>query len=71
MTIQLPGSMEEELRMLATRQGRDVGVIVEEALREYLVAVAITDLDPAEVAEAQAALIGELQDVSEWKGGRG
>jgi predicted transcriptional regulator len=70
MTIELPPSMEEQLRDLAGRQGRDICVLVEEAVREYLEAAAITDLDSAEVAEAQVALVGELCEVPEWKGGR-
>jgi len=66
MTIELARSVEQQLRELASRQGRDVGVLVEEAVREYLVAVAITDLDSAEIAETQVALMGELRDVPEW-----
>ena len=66
MTIELARSVENQLRELASRQGRDVGVLVEEAVREYLVAVAITDLDSAEIAETQVELIGELRDVPEW-----
>lgn len=66
MTIELAGGVEEQLRDLASRQGRDVGTLVEEAVREYLEAAAITDLDPAEVAETQVALLAELRDVPEW-----
>lgn len=66
MTIELASSVEEQLRDLASRQGRDVSALVEEAVREYLEAAAITDLDPAEIAETQVALMGELRDVSEW-----
>jgi predicted transcriptional regulator len=71
MTIQLPRSMEEELRRFAASRGREIGVIIEEAVRDYLEAASITDLEPAEVAEAQAALLGELGEIPEWKGGRG
>ena len=67
MSIELPGSVEEQLRNLAAKQGRDIGALVEEAVRQYLEATAITDLDATQVAEAQAAMLGELPDVSDWK----
>jgi len=41
-------------------------VLVEEAVREYLEAMSITDVDSAEVAETQVALMAELSDVPEW-----
>lgn len=63
----MPHSVEEQLRTLATRQGRDVGALVEEAIRQYLEAAAITDLDADDVTEAQAALLGELPRVPDWK----
>ena len=59
--------VEEQLRNLAAKQGRDVRTLVEEAVRQYLESAAITDLEPTQVAEAQAALLGELPDVSNWK----
>jgi hypothetical protein len=62
--------VEERLRDLAAKQGRDVGVLVEDAVRDYLEAAAITDLGPADAAETQIALISELRDIAEWKGGR-
>ena len=64
MTIELPSSVEEQLRNLAAKQGRDVRTLVEEAVRQYLESAAITDLDATQVAEAQAALLGELPDIS-------
>ena len=67
MNIDLPGSVEEQLRSLAAKQGRDVRTLVEEAIRQYLESAAITDLDATQVAEAQVALLGELPDVSDWK----
>jgi predicted transcriptional regulator len=70
MTIELSRKVEEQLRDLAGRQGREVGALVEDAVREYLEAIAITDLDAAEVAETQVALVGELRGVPEWKDGR-
>jgi predicted transcriptional regulator len=69
MSIELPTSIEEQLRDLAIKQGRDIDAVVEEALREYLEAAAITDLEPEEVAQGQVALVGELQGIPEWKGG--
>jgi len=67
MGIELPVNVEEQLRNLAAKQGRDVRTLVEEAVRQYLESVAITDLDAAQVAETQSALLGELPDVSAWK----
>ncbi len=67
MTIELPGIVEEPLRNLAERQKRDVNTLVAEAVRQYLEAEAITDLDTAEVAEAQLALASELRGVAPWK----
>jgi len=60
MTIELPGNMEEQLRNLAARKGRPPGALVEQAVREYLEAASITDLDPAAVAEAQVTLAAEI-----------
>jgi predicted transcriptional regulator len=67
MTIELPGIVEEQLRHLAAKQGRDVRALVEDAVRQYLESAAITDLDATQVAETQAALVGELPDISDWK----
>ena len=61
MTIELPATIEDQLLDLATRQGRLPAALVEEAVREYLEAVSITDLEPADVAEAQMALVSELR----------
>ena len=63
MTVELSGRVEEQLRDLARRQGRDISVLIEEAVQEYLEAAAITDLNPAKVAESQVALLGELRGV--------
>jgi hypothetical protein len=60
ITVELPRTVEEELRALAVRQGRDVVRLVEDAVRDYLEAAAITDVDEAAVAEVQAKLVGEL-----------
>ena len=69
MSIELPGSIEEQLRKLAAKQGRDVRTLVEEAVRQYLESAAITDLDATQVAETQTALLGELPHVPAWKAG--
>jgi predicted transcriptional regulator len=65
--IELTSSVEEQLRTLAAKQGRDVCALVEEAIRQYLEATAITDVDANELAETQAALLGELPHISDWK----
>jgi len=67
VSIELPGSVEEQLRSLAAKQGRDVRTLVEEAVRQYLESASITDLDALQIAEAQAALLGELPALSDWK----
>ncbi|HEV7667366.1 MAG TPA: ribbon-helix-helix protein, CopG family [Thermoanaerobaculia bacterium] len=69
MTIELPADIEESLRDLAARQGRDISVLVEEVVREYVEAAQITDLTSAEVAETQLALLSELKGIPEWKDG--
>jgi len=67
MSIELPSSVEDQLRNLAAKQGRDVRTLVEEAVRQYLESAAITDLDATQVAETQTSLLGELPHVSDWK----
>ncbi len=69
MTVELATSVEDQLRDLASKQGRDVDRLVEEAIQKYIEAASVTDLDPAEVAEAQVALMGELDEIPEWKDG--
>jgi predicted transcriptional regulator len=69
MTIELTGYVEEQLRDLAGKQGRDVSMLVEEAVQDYLDAAAITDLDSSEIAETQVALLGELRGIPGWNGG--
>ena len=67
MRIDLPSPVADEFRDLAARQGREVRALLMEALRQYLDSVAITDLDQADVAETQSALLRELPDVGRWK----
>ena len=69
MTIELPGSVEKQLRALAAKQGREVRTLVEDAIRQYLETTAITDVEPDELADTQAALLDELPDVPDWKAG--
>lgn len=66
MTIDLPSVVEEQLRDLAKRQNRDIAELIEDAVRQYLEAAAITDVDPKEVAETQAELLTELPPISKW-----
>lgn len=61
MTIELAGTVEEQLRDLATRQGRAIDALLEEAVLQYLEAAAITDLSDEQVAETQLALMGEFR----------
>ena len=68
MMVNLPSDLEVRLRMLADRQSRDIGALVEEAVHLYLEAVAITDLDSAEVSEAQITLVNEHRGISTWEG---
>jgi predicted transcriptional regulator len=67
MNIDLSDGVESQLRILAERQGRDVRALAEEAIQQYLISAAITDLDSTDVAETQARLVGELLNLDEWK----
>jgi predicted transcriptional regulator len=60
MSIELPATVEKELQDLAMAQRRDIHELVEEAVRLYLEAAAITALTIEEVGETQLALAGEL-----------
>lgn len=64
MTIELPSSLEAQLQDLAQKEGRNIGILVEEAVRQYLEAMAITDLGPDDIAEVQVALASELPSIS-------
>jgi len=59
--------MEQQLRELAQAQGCEIGVLVEEALRGYLEATALTDLPTTAVGETQIAVLDELPGIPEWK----
>jgi len=70
MTVDLSMPLEEELRRLAGASGKDVDVLVEEAVRQYLDGAAITDVSPDDVAATQTSLIGELARVPVWFDGQ-
>jgi predicted transcriptional regulator len=67
MTIDLPSVVEAQLRDLARKQNRDIAELIQDAIRQYLEAAAITDLDPNQVAETQAKLVSELPPISKWE----
>jgi len=67
MTIDLPSVVQKQLRDLAKRQNRDIAELIEDAVRQYLEAAAITDVDPNQVAETQAQLLSELPPISKWE----
>lgn len=67
MTIDLPSVVEQQLRDLAKKQNRNIAELIEDAVRQYLEAAAITDLDPKEVAETQTKLLSELPPLSKWE----
>lgn len=69
MSIELTGTEETQLRELAARTGRDVRILAQEAVRQYLASLAITDLEPGQVAEAQGKLLTELPGIPDWKTG--
>jgi predicted transcriptional regulator len=64
MTIELPAGVEKELQYLAVVQHRHIGELVEEALRQYLEAAAISDLDSFAIGETQIKLAGELREIA-------
>jgi hypothetical protein len=66
MAIDLPSVVEQQLRDLAKRQNRNIAELIEDAVRQYLEAAAITDVDPMQVGETQAKLLGELPPISKW-----
>ena len=66
MSIDLPSVVEEQLRDLAKRQNRDIAELIEDAVRQYLEAATITDIEPNQVAETQAKLLSELSRISKW-----
>jgi predicted transcriptional regulator len=67
MTIDLPSVVEQQLRDLAKRQNRDIAELIEDAIRQYLEAAAITDVDPNHVGETQAEVLRELFPIAKWE----
>lgn len=67
VSIEVSETVEQQLRTLAAREGRDVASLVEDALRQYLEGAAITDVTPSQVAAAQTGLLTELTDLADWK----
>ena len=67
MTFDLPSVVEAQLRDLAKKQNRNIAELIQDAIRQYLEAAAITDLDPNQVAETQAKLVSELPPISKWE----
>ncbi len=66
MTIQLPANLENELRQLAQERRRDLQDLVQDAIRQFIDASAITDLDSVDVAQCQIELADELPAVEDW-----
>ena len=62
MTIDIGLAYEDQLRSLAAKQGREIGALIVEAVREYLEAAAITDVtgrpgaDPQETSFERSAI---------------
>lgn len=65
MTFEVSPQLENRLRDIAGRQGRDLDAVVDEALRRYIIEASIGDLSPAEVAATQEKLAREL-NVEPW-----
>jgi len=71
MVIKLDDQIERELRRIAGHQGRALADVVEAALRTYIETEAITDIESADLAAAQLALVPELPEIEgALEGGR-
>lgn len=66
MVIHLSTCLEDELRRIASLRRRALDEIMEEAVRQYLDALSITDVSPEEVSATQSALAGELEKMPKW-----
>lgn len=66
MTIRLSDQLAEQLQRIAADQRRDVDALVEEAVRDYLVWTATTDVDSTAVGRTQMTLAAELRDPGTW-----
>jgi len=69
MVIQVGDQIEQELRRLAGHQGRALADVVEAALRSYIEAEAITDIESTDIAATQLALLSELPEIEAAEGG--
>jgi len=69
MVIQVGDQIEQELRRLAGHQGRALADVVEAALRSYIETEAITDIETADLAATQLALLPELPEIEGAEGG--
>lgn len=67
MTLDLPPTLEDHLRRLAQRQGRDVKAVVEDAVVRYLASTSITDLTAGELGDLQMRLASEETAVEPWR----
>lgn len=67
MTIELSTTIEKQVRLLARKQRKAVRAVIEDAVRLYVEAASITDLEPHEVAATQEALAAELPRLAPWK----
>jgi len=67
MPIELSSAVEKQVRLLARRQRKAVRAVVEDAVRLYVEAASITDLEPGDVAATQEALASELPKLAPWK----
>jgi len=63
MVIQVDDQIEQELRRLADHQGRALADVVEAALRSYIEMETITDIESADIAATQIALLPELPEI--------
>lgn len=62
MVIRLPQNIEDQLQMLADSRGRPIDALVEEAIRQFLDASAITDVTAEDVGQTQMRLANEFKD---------
>jgi len=69
LVIQVGDQIEQELRRLAGHQGRALADVVEAALRSYIETEAITDIEAADIAATQVALLPELPEIEGAEGG--
>jgi hypothetical protein len=68
MVMQVGDQIEQELRRLAGHQGRALADVVEAALRSYIETEAITDIESADIAATQIALLLELPEIEGAEG---